>query len=105
MNEPIKKRLSELESVLKPKTCFCMVEMQDGTQAEKPIEEWYEHRHEWHWLRMTRGGNIGAVLLVLAAIDDEVAEHCMQIGDTAGALEMTVEAARFVAEYERRARP
>ena len=79
MNEAIKKRLSELESVFKPKICFCMVEMQDGTQVEKPIEEWYEHRQEWRWLKMTRGGDIGAVKLVLAAIDEEAVEHCTEL--------------------------
>ena len=104
MNEAIKKRLSELEAVIKPDICFCLVQMPDGRQAEKSIDEWYEHRREWHWLRMTRGSDIGAIMLLLAAIDDEAAEDCMTKGDTAGAAEMSLEAARFVAEYERRAR-
>ena len=52
---------------------------------------------------MTRGGDVSAVLLVLAAIYDEVAEDAMRKGDTAAAARMTAESAQFLAQYERRA--
>ena len=103
MNESIKKRISALKAQIEPETVFCMVELQDGTQAEKTIEEWYEHRKEWKWERMTRGGDNAAVMLLLAAIDDEAAEDAMEKGDNAAAARLTAESAQFLAQYERRA--
>jgi hypothetical protein len=50
---------------------------------------------------MTRGSNPGAVLLVLASIDEEVAEHCLDAGDTAGAMRFLAEAEQYRADYER----
>ena len=102
-NEAIKKRLAALKAQIEPEPCFCMVELPDGTEAEKSIDEWWEHRKEWSWKKMTRGGDVSAVLLVLAAINDEVAEDAMKKGDVAAAARLTAEAAHFVAQYERRA--
>lgn len=97
----LRKRLDALEARIIPEPTYCLVELPDGTQAERTIGEWYEHRHEWTWLRITRGGDAAAVLLVLAAVHDEAAEHFMEKGDTAAAGRMTAEAARLLAEYER----
>ena len=72
MNEAIRKRLDNLSAQIIPGLCFCLVELPDGTQAEKTMDEWFENRQKWRWLRMTRGGNISAIKLLLAAIDDEV---------------------------------
>jgi hypothetical protein len=102
-NESIKKRLAALKSQIEPETCFCLVELPDGTEAEKSMDEWFEHRREWRWKRMTRGGDNAAVLLLLAAINDEVAEDAMEKGDTAAAARLTAESAQFLAQYERRA--
>lgn len=102
MNELLKKRVKELEKKLVPEVCFCMVELPDGTEAEKSIDEWWEHRKEWSWKKMTRCGDVSAVLLVLAAINDEVAEDAMRRGDTAAAARLTAESAQFLAQYERR---
>jgi hypothetical protein len=101
MNEAIKKRLAALKSQIVPETCFCLVELPDGTEAEKEIGEWYEHRREWTFKRMSKGKDISAVMLVLAAIDDEVAEDAMEKGDTATAAHFTASAACYLAEYER----
>lgn len=102
-HDAIRKRLAALQSQIVPETCFCLVELPDGTEAEKSIDEWWEHRKEWRWKKMTRGGDVSAVLLVLAAIYDEVAEDAMRKGDTAAAARMTAESAQFLAQYERRA--
>lgn len=102
-NESVKKRLAALKSQIVPETCFCLVELPDGTEAEKSIDEWWEHRKEWSWKKMTRCGDVSAVLLVLAAINDEVAEDAMRKGDTAAAARLTAESAQFLAQYERRA--
>jgi hypothetical protein len=72
-NESVKKRLAALKSQIEP--CFCLVELPDGTEAEKSMDEWFEHRREWRWKRMTRGGDVSAMRLLLAAIDEEVAEE------------------------------
>lgn len=103
MNATIRKHLDALKSQIEPETCFCLVELPDGTEAEKSIDEWWEHRKEWSWKKMTRGGDVSAVLLVLAAINDEVAEDAMRKGDTAAAARLTAESAQFLAQYERRA--
>lgn len=104
MNEAIKKRLAALKAQIVTEPCFCLVELPDGTEAEKEIGEWYEHRREWAFKKMTRGQDISAVMLVLAAIDDEAAEYAMSKGDVEGAARLTAEAAEFMAQYERRAR-
>ena len=101
MNEAIKRRLAELRAKVVPETCFCLVALPDGTEAEKTIDEWWENRDKWIWKRMTRGSNPGAVLLVLASIDEEVAEHCLGAGDTAGAMRFLAEAEQYRADYER----
>ena len=103
MNATIRKRLDALKSQIEPEACFCMVELPDGTEAEKSIDEWWEHRKEWSWKRMTRGGDNAAVLLLLAAINDEVAEDAMEKGDYAAAVRLTAESAHYLAQYERRA--
>lgn len=97
------KRLDALKAQI-PKSAYCLVELPDGTQTETTICEWYEHRHEWIWKRITQGGSIADVCLVLAAIYDECAEDSMKKGDTAAAARMTAEAAHYYAEYERLAR-
>ncbi len=75
MDKAIKKRLSLLEMGLKQETCFCLVQLPDGTKTEKPVEEWYQNASEWRFLRMTRdSSNRTAVLLVLAAIGSECAQ-------------------------------
>ena len=50
---------------------------------------------------MSKGGDNRAMLLLFAALDDEVAEDAMQKGDMETAMEYTRSAARFLAEYER----
>lgn len=104
MDKAIRKRLSLLELGLKPNTCFCIVKLPDGTQAEKTMEEWYQNSAEWRLIRMTKGGNNAAVMLLLAAIGNECAESAMQAGDVAGAARLTAEAAHYLAEYERMTR-
>lgn len=101
--DAIRKRLTALKAQLEPETCFCLVTLSDGTEAEKTVDEWFEHRHEWQWKRMTRGGDAAAVQLVLAAWDEAAAERCMQKGDVDGAAQMTKEAAARITQYERRA--
>lgn len=101
MNESIKKRLEALKAQFEPKITFCIVELPDGTERETTMDEWYQHRKEWKWQRISKGGDNRAMLLVFAAIDDEVAEDAMQKGDMENAMHFTAEAARFLAEYER----
>lgn len=100
MYTEIRKRLDALKAQM-PQTAYCLVELPDGTQTETTICEWYEHRHEWIWKRITQGGNIADVCLVMAAIHDDCAENFMEKGDTAAAARMTAQAAHFLAEYER----
>lgn len=103
MTDDLKKRLTALEACLMQDPSYCLVELPDGTEAETTMEEWYKHRQEWRWLKMTSGRD-NAILLLLAAIDEEVAEHAMNEGDTEAAAWMKAEAARFLAEYEQRPR-
>jgi hypothetical protein len=100
MKDSIKARLEALEAHFRPEACYCLVELPDGTEAEKTMEEWYSHRQEWSWKRITRGGG-PAVLLLLAYLDNEVAEDAMQAGNTAAAARFTASAAHFLAEYEK----
>ena len=101
MNESIKKRLEALKAQFEPKTTFCIVELPDGTERETTMDQWYQHRQEWKWKRISKGGDNRALLLLFAALDDEVAEDAMQKGDMETAMEYTRSAARFLAEYER----
>ena len=101
MNEAIKKRLEALKKQFGPKTTFCLVELPDGTECETTMDEWYHHRQEWKWQRITKGGDVDAMLLLFAALDDEVAEDSMEKGDMATAARFTASAAHFLAEYER----
>lgn len=101
MNAALKKRLEALERRITPKRAYCIVELPDGTERETTLVEWYAHRNEWKWKRITRGGNVDDICLLFAALDDEVAADAMQKGDTAGAARMTAESARWLAEYER----
>ena len=101
MDKAIKKRLSLLEMGLKRDTCFCLVQLPDGSEAEKTIEDWYQHSSEWRFLKMTRGGNNSAVLLVLAAIGNECAETAELSGDSEAAARLTAEAEGYLSEYKR----
>ena len=101
MNTALRKRVKDLEKMLKREVCFCLVELPDGMQKETALDEWYNHRKEWRFLRMTVAKDPAAVLLVLADVDDQVAEDALSKGDVAGAMRLTAEAARFLAEYER----
>lgn len=67
----IKKRLEALEAQAIPDPTFCLVELPDGTQAEKTMEEWYDHRAEWRWLRITKGGDPCSIYLLFAHLDEE----------------------------------
>lgn len=102
MDKAIKKRLSLLEMGLEQETCFCLVQLPDGTKTEKPIEEWYQKSPEWRFLRMTRGKSNAAVLLVLAAIGNECAEMAEQAGDSEAAARLTAEANCYLEEYNKR---
>lgn len=104
MNKAALKRLDALKARLVPDPCYCLVRLPDGSEAERTMDEWYDHRHEWKWLRMTRGGNETDVLLLLAAIDNYIAEDAMNRGETGKAAELTREAAHYLTEYRRRAR-
>lgn len=101
MTESIKNRIAALEKQLLPESCRCLVELPDGTETETTLEEWYEHRKEWNWKRITSGGDVSAICLILAAIDNEIAEEAYEMGDMANAARLTASAARFLAEYER----
>lgn len=100
----IENDLAALRAQIEPETCFCLVELPDGTRAEKPIEEWVMHRGEWSWQGIVRGGDNAAVMLMLAVVNDEAAEAAMEKGDQAAALRLTAASAHFLAQYERRAR-
>lgn len=102
MNEDLKKRILALEKRLMPEVCMCLVELPDGTQKETTIDDWFENRKEWEFKKMTVASDPAAVLLVLADVDDQVAEWALSKGDIEGATKMTAEAAQYVAEYERR---
>ena len=102
MDKAIKKRLSLLEMGLNRETCFCLVQLPDGSEAEKTIEDWYQHSSEWRFLKMTReSGNSSAVLLVLAAIGNECAEEAELLGDSEAAARLTAEAEGYLSEYKR----
>lgn len=104
MNELLKKRIKELKKKIVPEVCFCLVELPDGTQKETTIDDWFEHRKEWEFKKMTVASDPAAVLLVLADVDEQVAEYALSKGDIEGATKMTAEAAEYVKEYERRTR-
>lgn len=101
MNESIKKRLEALKAQFEPQITFCIVELPDGTERETTMDEWFEHRKEWKWQRISKGGDNRAMLLLFAYLDDDIAEDAMQRGDMETAMEYTRSAARFLAEYER----
>lgn len=98
-----KKELALLKSrVQPPAVSRCLVDLPDGTQKETTIEEWFDHRKEWTFKRMTRNSDPAAVMLVLANADEEVAEWCTRQGDAEGAKRMLEEADNYVSEYRRR---
>ena len=85
----IAKRLAAVEALALPDTAFCMVALQDGSEVEVDIEAWYQHRHEWRFVRMTKGADNTCLHLLFAAWSEE-----------AGALD---DAEREESQYYRRA--
>ena len=63
----IKKRLAILEAQNLIDVAFCLVKLPDGSEFETDIEEWYKHRKEWAFLRMTRGSDNMCLHLLFAA--------------------------------------
>lgn len=100
--DAIIKRLDDLKAKITPETCYCLVKLPNGEEKETTVEEWYENRREWDWKKMTRGGNIDAVLLVLAAIDEEAAEYATEIGDNLGAARLMDEVEQYLSHYNKR---
>ena len=65
--QDIKKRLAILEAQNLIDAAFCLVELLDGSEKEVDVEEWYEHRDEWRFLRMTKGSDNMCLHLLFAA--------------------------------------
>lgn len=71
MNGNIMSRLKKLEARNTLEVTWCMVELPDGTERETRMDEWYEHRQEWKWKRMTKGSDPEAVKLLIRYLDEE----------------------------------
>lgn len=97
----IKKELADLGERFRSKQCFVLVEDENGKEKETTMREWYDNRHDWRWLKITKGGDNNAIFLLLAALDDEAAEDAMEKGDIEAATQFTASAAHYLAQYER----
>lgn len=52
----IKSRVSALEAKIKPvEQSYVLAEHEDGSQEEVTVHEYYERRHELHFIRFTHG--------------------------------------------------
>ena len=85
----IARRLAAVEALALTDTAFCMVALPDGSEVEVDVEEWYQRRQEWRFLRMTKGADNTCLHLLFAAWSEE-----------AGALD---DAEREESKYFRRA--
>jgi hypothetical protein len=93
MKGEIKTRLELLEKALRPKAQVVTVELPDGSKAQKPAAEWWEHRREWPLASFDDQDNSGglALLLVFADMFDHGIEEARGVGDTTEVERLTAE--------------
>lgn len=90
-----RKKLESLNSMVGPDSML-LVQLPDGTQAERPAAEWWKHRREWAWLGIVTSSDDGILpgMLMMAAVFSDAIDDAEKHGG--------VFAERFSTEYLKR---